>query len=207
MNTTSIWICAIIIIWHLMWLQAVARQEVVQLIHHNEYYAIISQTNSSPHHLFKVFVSNSQKYVIEPAKLNCDGDFVSDCNRVKPDSTVHRINLTRQVDSFTLNIQIYSTAMNRRIFQFDFSNACRFLSNPQINKFFSNYYNAYIVNNTYFHCPLKPQIYYINNQLKVKWSLHHPVGKFGLIVIMNAPRSRNPYILQVLCNYTVSAAR
>lgn len=167
----------------------------------------LTSTPPSTPHVFKVFVANNLRYVIEPAKLNCDGDFVSDCSPIKPDSTVHRINLTRQVDTFTLNTQIYSQTMRRRIFQFDFSNACRFLNNPQINKFFSHFYNAYIVNNTYFHCPLKAQMYYINNQLKMKWTLQHPVGKFGLVVRINAPKSKNPYILQVLCNYTVSAVR
>lgn len=76
-----------------------------------------------------------------------------------------------------------------------------------MNKFFSQYYNAFIVNGSYFHCPLKPKMYYVNNQFKFKLSLQHPVGKFGITVRMNVPKNRSPYILQVLCNYTVSAIR
>lgn len=155
-----------------------------------------------------MYIKNNLKLTIKSIVLNCDDDFVQECQQVPGNLHVFSFKPTRQVDSFFLDIQVKSQTTERILFDLKYKNACRFLNNPFINNVFSRIYNDIVVNNSYFKCPIKPGIYYLSNKVTPNViSFLHPAGRYRLTVRINTSQSEMPFIMEIVCNYNIVAVK
>lgn len=194
---------ACLLIYLLLPLATVAKDEITMHLKAG----LFTSTGSQP--LRQVVVRGNTKLILESLKTNCDHDMVEYFDRVPGSQMIYRFKVVKMATRFFIGISLRVLKTKRIMYRIENLDGCQFLNTPLMNKIFSEFYRNLLVNNTPFHCPIRPGEHFLRNLATANLlPAIHPFGHFQLTMTV----TKQPYnaynatslIMQMIWNYSVT---
>ncbi|KAH8237154.1 hypothetical protein KR038_005732, partial [Drosophila bunnanda] len=144
------------------------------------------------------------KVIIESLQTSCDHDYVEYFKKVPNSSFLYTFGVVKLAAAFTIDITMEAQKTHKVLYKTENINGCAFLNNPLMSKVFDATYKSLVVNGSFFKCPIKPKVYYLQNKvLTPVVPSFHPAGRFQLTTRVKMSKSRHPFIMELLWKYKI----
>ncbi|KAH8398121.1 hypothetical protein KR215_005803, partial [Drosophila sulfurigaster] len=150
------------------------------------------------------YVRGKLRTSIESVETNCDQDFVEYFRQV-PGSQLYTFRVVKEAPTFTISITIKATKSQRVLYHLKKLEGCQFLNNPFVSKAFGHTYRMIVANKTFFRCPIRPKVYFLQNLRTAKVLQYmHPPGHYQQSMKVHMSISPSPFVMEVLWKYKVA---
>ncbi|KAH8369539.1 hypothetical protein KR093_000069, partial [Drosophila rubida] len=131
--------------------------------------------------------------------------FVEYFEHVPGTANLLRFKVIKTATTFNVGIYLRALKSHSYIYRLDKLDGCHFVNTPIANQVFRKFYRNLVVNNSFFHCPIRTGTYYLRNLLTASlMPSFHPAGHFQLTVNVSSPFSSASYIMRMVWTYRIS---
>ncbi|KAH8357085.1 hypothetical protein KR200_008445, partial [Drosophila serrata] len=143
------------------------------------------------------------RIIVESFQTSCDHDYVEYFKKVPNSDFLYHFRVVKLAAAFTIDITMKVQKTHKVLYKTENINGCAFLNNPLMSQVFAATYKSLVVNDSFFKCPIKPKVYYLQYKDIVPIPGFHPAGRFQLTTRVKMSKSRHPFVMEVMWKYKV----